>query len=132
MLFFSKKHDPGQPHPDWPWQLTVSGMPTLQFGWADIEAAVRKLVPETDSFVILEQKDPKNDKSYWYIQSAIALRGPNHGTYTVGVGYGGGDKRAYLERHVPRVEDALSDFRLAHQKKPINLSGFEDQSDMLF
>lgn len=132
MLFFSKKRDPGQPHPDRPWQLTVNGMPTSKFSWADIESSLRKLCPDNDSFVILEQKDPKDSKNYWYIQSAIALAGPDQGKYTIGVGYGGQDKRAYLERHVPRVEDALSIFRLVHQGKPVDLSGFKDQSDLLF
>lgn len=132
MLFFSKKRAPNQPHPDWPWRLTVNGMPTLQFSWANIEAGLRQLVPDNDHFLILEQKDPKDDKNYWYIQSAIALQGPEQEKYIVGVGYGSRDKRALLERYVPRVEDALSDFRLAHQGKPVDLSGFEDHSDLLF
>ena len=132
MLFFSKKRAHSQPHPDWPWRLTVNGVPTLQFSWADIQSSLRKLAPDTDSFVILEQKDPKDEKNYWYIQSALALAGPDQGKYTIGVGYGNQGKRAYFERHVPRVEDVLPDFRLAHQGKSIKLSGFEDQSDMLF
>ena len=133
MLFFSKKRNPSQPHPDWPWTLSVGGELWPNFNnWEMVVSELRELYPDNDSFIILEQKDPKDDKKYWYIQSAIALRGPDHGKYPVGVGYGSGDKRAYLERHVPRVEDVMSDFRLAYQGKPINLSSFEDQSDMLF
>lgn len=133
MLFFSKKRTPDQPHPDWPWTLSVGGELWPNFdNWEMVVSELRELYPDNDSFVILEQKDPKNDKNYWYIQSAIALAGPDQGKYTIGVGYGSGDKRAYLERHVLRVEDVLSDFRLAYQGKPINLSAFKDQSDLLF
>ena len=133
MLFFSKKRAPSRPHPDWPWTLSVGGELWPNFdNWEMVVSELHELYPDTDSFVILEQKDPKDDKNYWYIQSAIALAGPDQGKYTIGIGYGSQDKRAYFERHVPQVEDVLSDFRLAYQGKPINLSGFEDQSDMLF
>ena len=41
---------PPQPHPDWPWILTVGGKPgsTAVFSWNDLEKALRALNQEAD------------------------------------------------------------------------------------
>ena len=57
-----------QPNPDWPWSLSEGGNLAGSFDWHDIEFALEDLYPDNDSFLILEQKDPQNDKNYWYIQ----------------------------------------------------------------
>ena len=62
-LFFGKgKTAPGRPSGDWPWTLNVSGALRPNFGtWEMIVSELRELnLEEADSFLILEQKDPKN------------------------------------------------------------------------
>lgn len=133
MFFFGKKKSgPSHPHPDWPWALTVGpSAPRTSLSWPDIQRALEELIPDTDSFVILEQKDPGDPKKYWYIQSAIATAGPDRGKYTVGCGWLG-EKRAELwERMVPSVSEVLPYFQTAWQCRPTDLSGFEDHSDWL-
>lgn len=135
MFGLFKKKEPafGQPHPDWPWALTVDANPPIyHFTWEDIVKELHDLnMSDTDSFLILEQKDPKNSENYWFIQSAFALRGPHTGQYVVGVGYGSGDKRALLEQYRTRLEDVIPIFQAAFRRRPLDLSQFEDQSDLL-
>ena len=62
-LFFGKrKTAPGQPGRDWPWTLNVSGTLRPDFDtWEMVVSQLRELNPEDpDSFLILEQKDPRN------------------------------------------------------------------------
>ena len=132
MLFFKKKTDPGQPHPDWPWALTVGpAAPKTTLNWADIRSALEGLIPDTDSFVILEQKDPKDPKKYWYIQSAIATAGPHRGEYTVGCGWSGETRAEMWERMVPSAAEALPYFEAAWKDGTAGLAGFEDHSGWL-
>lgn len=132
MLFFKKKTAPGQPRPDWPWALTVGpAAPRRTLSWPDIQRALEELIPDTDSFVILEQKDPGDPKKYWYIQSAIATAGPDRGKYTVGYGWSGAQRAEMWERTVPSVSEVLPYFQTAWQCGPTDLSGFEDRSDWL-
>ena len=79
---------PPQPHSDWPWTLTVGGYAgsTTDPSWQDIEEELRELVPDPDSFLILEQKDPQNLENYWFIQCAVASQGPDAGKYAVEIG----------------------------------------------
>ena len=65
-----------QPHPDWPWTLSEGGNLFRTFTWKNIEYDLAELYPDNDSFLILEQKDPADETRYWFIQSAIALKGP--------------------------------------------------------
>ena len=131
-LFFHKKEPaPGQPRQDWPWALTVGPNPPRgMLSWGDIRQALEELVPDGDSFVILEQKDPKDAKRYWYIQSAIATAGPDQGKYIVGYGWSG-ERAAMWERCVPGVEEVLPFFQAAWQCKAVDLTGFADRSDWL-
>ena len=131
MLFFKKKPDPSQPHPDWPWTLSEGGNILREFTWENIEHDLAELYPDNDSFLILEQKDPKDDKRYWFIQSAMNRAGPKPGWYTVEVGWGGGQGKGLLDLDVRTVEEAIPFFRTAYGRKPLELSQFEDQSDML-
>ena len=132
MLFFKKKPAPGSPRPDWPWALTVGpSAPRALLSWPDIQRAVEELIPDTDSFVILEQKDPKNPKQYWFVQSAIATAGPDRGKYTVGYGWSGEKRAEMWERMVPTAAEVLPYFRQAWEGKPTVLAGFEDRSDWL-
>ncbi|MEY8387735.1 hypothetical protein AALC17_10630 [Oscillospiraceae bacterium 38-13] len=116
-----------QPHPDWPWVLSVGGIPSSNVAWEDVAKALDKLGPHDDSFVILEQK---KDKDYWFIQSAIALAGPHTGEYVVGVGWRDAKGKHYIER-CGGAGRAVDMFRAAWQGKPLDFTGFEDQSDML-
>ena len=134
MFFGKKKTDPSQPHPDWPWTLSEGGNLFRDFTWENIEYDLAQLYPDNDSFIILEQKDPKDDKKYWYIQSAIALQGPHKDEYIVGIGWSDGVNRGYLERlfHWDALEEEVMPiFEWAYQRKPLDLTGFEDQSDLL-
>ncbi len=127
-MFFSKKPAPGQPHPKWPWELSEGGTPRQEFTLDTIESDLILLYPDNGSFIILEQKDPKDSKQYWYIQSAIAIAGPNQGKYVVGVGYPGPDGRpVLLERYEDTSEAVFPWFRAALKDGKIDLSQFEDQ-----
>lgn len=126
MLFFKKKDDPTQPHPNWPWVLTVGGMPRSSFDRADIRGELQRLYPDNDSFVILEQKDPEDSKKYWYIQSAVALAGPNQGKYIVGCGWAGEHGPVLMERCYGELGDVIAAFETAFQGKPLDLSGYEN------
>lgn len=126
MLFFPKKRAPSQPHPDWPWTLSVGGELWPDFdNWEMIVSELRELYPDNDSFIILEQKDPNDKKKYWFIQSAIALKGPDQGSYTVGCGYPGEAGPALVERCYRNLDDVIEIFKRAFQRKPLDLSGYK-------
>lgn len=127
-FFFSKKKtDPSQPRPDWPWTLSEGGNILREFTWENIEYDLTELYPDNDSFLILEQKDPKDDKRYWFIQSAIALEGPNKDNYIVGVGWSGETGPTLVERcyHWKDLDTVIAIFEQAFQGKPLDLSGYE-------
>ncbi len=125
-MFFSKKPAPGQPNPKWPWELSEGGTPREKFTLDTIESDLTLLYADSDSFLILEQKDPKDSKKYWYIQSAIAIMGPNQGKYVVGVGYPGPDGPLMFERYEDTPEAVLPWFRAAFERGKIDLSQFEE------
>lgn len=131
MLFFKTKHDPSQPYPDWPWTLSEGGNILREFTWEDIEQDLAELYPDNDSFLILEQKDPKDSKKYWYIQSAIALQGPNKDDYIVGVGWSGETGPALMERcyHWKDLNTVIGIFERAFRRKPLDLSGYKNFFD---
>lgn len=133
MFDFLKKKDPSQPHPDWPWTLSEGGVIRRDFTWENIEYDLVQLYPDNDSFVILNQEEPGNDKHYWYIQSAIALQGPHKDKYIVGIGWSDGSKAVYLERlfHWSDLDAVLELFQQAFRRQALDLTGFEDQSDIL-
>ena len=119
-----------QPHRDWPWTLNLSGYPSSQIGWDIIAAELRELnLENNDSFLILEQKDPKGE--YWYIQSALARMGPTQGQYTVGIGWSAPERNQMWEISVSDVERVIRYFDEAYHQYRVDTAGFEDQSDML-
>lgn len=122
-----KKIDPSQPNPDWPWVLSEGGTLHSEFTWENIEYDLAELYPDHDSFIILEQKDPKDDKKYWYIQSAIALQGPNKDCYIVGVGWNGEAGPVLMERcyHWKDLDTVIEIFARAFQRKSLDLTGYE-------
>ena len=128
-FFGKKKLDPSQPHPDWPWTLSEGGNILQEFTWENIEHDLAELYPDGDSFLILEQKDPKNNERY--IQSAIALKGPNKDYYTVGVGWSGESGPALVERcyHWKDLDTVIGIFERAFQGKCLDLSGYESFFD---
>ncbi len=131
-FFGRKKTDPSQPNKDWPWALNLGGVPSRQLSWDILESELRELnLEDEDSFLILEQKDPADPKNYWYIQSAINRAGPRPGWYTVEVGWGSKQGKALKDLDVRTVEEVIPFFRTAYDRKPVDLSRFEDMSDML-
>lgn len=116
-----------QPRSGWSWSLSVNGLPVTRFDWGDIARALDGLGPHDDSFVILEQR---KGMDYWFIQSAVALAGPHAGEYVVGVGWNDYRGKHYIER-CGGAGRAVDMFRAAWQGKPLDFSGFEDQSDQL-
>lgn len=118
-----------QPNPDWPWSLSEGGNLADSFDWHDIEFALEDLYPDNDSFLILEQKDPQNDKNYWYIQSAIALKGPDQGKYIAGIGFPGETGPVLMERCFEDLNDVIQLFETAYDRQPLELSGFENFFD---
>lgn len=79
---------PPQPHRDWPWRMTAGRAPgsAPDFSWNDLEKGLRALRQEEDSYLVLEQRDPQNPEQFWFIQSAMALEGPQAGMYAVEIG----------------------------------------------
>lgn len=118
---------PPQPHPDWPWTLTVGGYAgsTADPSWQDIEEELRELVPDPDSFLILEQKDPQNLENYWFIQCAVASHGPDAGKYAVEIGCSTPGGPCLWERMVPDVQEAAKYFSDAYDHRPVNVSDFQ-------
>ena len=119
---------PPQPHPDWPWTLTVGGYAgsTTDPSWQDIEEELRELVPDPDSFLILEQKDPQNLENYWFIQCAVASQGPDAGKYAVEIGCSTPGAPCLWERMVPDVQEAAKYFSDAYDHRPVNFSDFQE------
>ena len=125
---FSKDEKGSRPHPDWPWTLSEGGVIRQNFTWEDIERDLEELYPDNDSFIILEQKDPGNRENYWFIQCAIALRGPKKDHYIVGVGWNEGSGPRMVERtyHWDALEEEVMDiFEWAYRREPLDLTGFE-------
>lgn len=129
MGLFSRKPDASKPRKGWPWRLTIGdAAPRQDFSYADVKTALEKLIPDGDSFVILEQRDPKDARHYWYIQSAIALAGSERGRYIIGVGYPREGAAAYMERYTMDLKEVLRDFDLAYRCQGPDLSYYVDCS----
>ena len=116
---------PPQPHPDRPWSLNIGGGLRSNPAWQDIEAALRELTQEENSFLILEQEEPGNPEHYWFIQCAMAQRGPDRGRYFVEIGASSRAHRLW-ERMVPDVQAAVEFFFTAYQQRSVDGSGFRE------
>ena len=98
----------------------------------EIVSELRKLNPEDpDSFLILEQRDPRNAQNYWFIQSAVNRAGPRPGWYTVEVGWGSQRGKELRDLDVQTVEEVIPFFQAAYNRKAVDLSGFTDMSSLL-
>ena len=119
---------PPQPNPDWPWALTVGGYAgsTSAPSWQDIEEGLRELVPDPDSFLILEQKDPQNLENYWFIQCAVASQGPDAGKYAVEIGCPSPDGPRLWERMESEVQGVIKYFSVAYRHRGLDVSGFRE------
>ena len=118
---------PSQPHRDWPWLLTVGGYTgsSSDPSWTDIEENLRELSQETDSFLILEQKDPQNPGQSWFIQCAVALEGPDAGMYAVEIGCSTPGGPLLWERMTPDVQDVIAYFSNAYYHRGLDVSRFQ-------
>ena len=133
-LFFGKgKTAPGRPSGDWPWTLNVSGALRPDSGtWEMIVSELWKLNPEDpDSFLIMEQRDPRNSQNYWFIQSAVNRAGPRPGWYTGEAGWGSQRGKELRDLDVQTVEEVIPFFQAAYNRKAVDLSGFTDMSGLL-
>ncbi|MDR3983359.1 MAG: hypothetical protein Q3W96_07970 [Dysosmobacter sp.] len=119
---------PPQPHPDWPWLLTVGGNSgsTSDFGWSDVEKALRALNQEADSYLILEQKDPQSPETCWFLQCAVARQGPDQGSYSVEIGFTTPDGSRLWEWVTPDVQEVINDFSDAYYHRGLDVSGFRE------
>ena len=132
MFAFFHKKDESQPRRDWPWTLNIGGYTRSNPSWEDIRAGLEALVQDSDSFLILEQKDPTGPKGrYWFIQCAVALEGPDAGQYSLEIGFRRDGKGHLLDRTLPRLEQVIAYFDWASRWKPLDFAGFEDMSDMV-
>ena len=135
MFDFLKKSssDDSQPRKGWPWALQVGGYAGSQSNpsWADIQEELIELVQDSDSYLILEQRDPTDPKRYWFIQCAIALQGPYAGQYSLEVGYRKGGKGYLLDCTLPTLEQVTAYVDQAFRWKKLDYTGFEDMSDMV-
>ena len=119
---------PPQPHPDWPWLLTVGGNSgsISDFGWSDVEKALRALNQEADSYLILEQKDPQSPETCWFLQCAVARQGPDQGSYSVEIGFTTPDGSRLWEWVTPDVQEVINDFSDAYYHRGLDVSGFRE------
>ena len=119
---------PPQPHPDWPWLLTVGGYAgsTSAPSWTDVEENLRELSQEADSYLILEQKDPENLEQNWFIQCAVALKGPQAGMYAVEIGCSTPGGPRLWERMAPDVQEVVEHFSNAYYHRNLDVSGFQE------
>lgn len=117
---------PPQPHPDWPWALTVgAASSTSSPSWADIENGLRALNQDADSFLILEQKAPQSPETCWFIQCAVARQGPDQGRYSVEIGFTTPGSPSLWGRVVPDVQEAIGYFSAAYYHRGLDVSGFQ-------
>ena len=117
---------PPQPNPDWPWALNVGGVPQSDPSWQDVESGLRELVPDPDSFLILEQREPGNPEHYWFIQCAVASRGSDAGKYAVEIGCPSPDGPRLWERMVPDVQEAAAYFSVVYNQREVDTFGFRE------
>ena len=87
---------------------------------------MRELSQEADSYLILEQKDPKHPEQYWFIQCAAALEGPDAGMYAVEVGCSTPDGPRLWERMVPDAQNVAEYFSDAYYHRSLDVSGFRE------
>lgn len=78
-----------------------------------------------DSYLILEQKDPQNPEICWFIQCAVARKGPDQGKYSVEIGFSTPDGSSLWERMVPDVQRAAAYFSAAYYHRDLDVSGFQ-------
>ena len=120
---------PPQPNPDWPWILSVGAVSsTSNPSWKDVEASLQKLSQEADSFLILEQKDPRDSEIYWFIQCAVARQGPDQGKYAVEIGSSVSGSPCLWERTATDVQEAIGYFSAAYYHMEVDVSGFEEMN----
>lgn len=119
---------PPQPHRDWPWRMTAGGnsSSTSDFSWNDLEKALRALSQETDSYLILEQRAPENPEQYWFIQCAVAMKGPDAGMYTVEIGCSTPGGPLLWEWMTPDVQNVIAYFSNAYDHRDLDVSAFRE------
>ena len=117
---------PPQPNPDWPWVLNVGGVPQSDPSWQDVESGLRELVPDPDSFLILEQREPGNPEHCWFLQCAVASHGPDAGQCAVQIGCSSPGGPRLWERMEPDVQEAVQVFSDAYHHRELDVSGFRE------
>ena len=117
---------PPQPNPDWPWSLNVGGVPQSDPSWQEVESGLRELVPDPDSFLILEQREPGNPEHYWFIQCAVATQGPDAGRYAVEIGCPSPDGPRLWERMVPDIQEAAAYFSAVYNQRKVDAFDFRE------
>lgn len=94
--------------------------------WQDVESELRELLPDPDSFLILEQREPGNPENCWFIQCAVAAQGPDAGRYAVEIGCLSPDGPRLWERMEPDVQGAVKVFLDAYHHRGLDVSGFRE------
>ena len=117
---------PPQPNPDWPWVLNVGGIPHSNPSWQDVESGLRELIPDPDSFLILEQREPGEPAHCWFIQCAAATQGPDAGKYAVQIGCSSPGGPRLWERMEPDVQGAVKVFSDTYHHRELDISGFRE------
>ena len=104
----------------------MGGIPRSDPSWQDVGSGLRELVPDPDSFLILEQKSPQAPENYWFIQCAVAARGPDAGRYAVEIGCPSPGGPQLWERMEPDVQGAIQVFSDAYHHRELDVSGFRE------
>ena len=126
--FFRKKsRDFTQPHKEWPWSLTVNGMPSGEFVWRDVLRELSKLTPDPDHFLILEQQNPQEPGEYWFLQAARSSVGEQAGWYIVECGFSSPEGPVLLHLDTPDLETAAALFKRAFQDGELEVTQFQQE-----
>lgn len=120
-----------QPEKGLTWTLRTVRGEIRPAAWEHIEQELDRLHPsDPDSFLVLEQEG-KTD--YWYIQSAVALKGPHAGQYIVGCGWSGAQGPSTpggiaLVEWYGDYAGAVEKFRQVWETGTVDFTGFQDLS----
>ena len=104
----------------------MGGVPQSDPSWQEVESGLRELVPDPDSFLILEQREPGNPEHYWFIQCAVATQGPDAGRYAVEIGCPSPDGPRLWERMVPDIQEAAAYFSAVYNQRKVDAFDFRE------
>lgn len=117
---------PPQPSKNERWVLTLGECEDriVNPSWETVKANLHRLCQASVSFLILEQKTSQSPPGIWFIQCAVAIKGPHQDEYAVEIGFNTSDGHYLWEHMVPDIQAAIAYFSDAYHYRNIEMSGF--------